>query len=114
MGFRRRRWRDLRPEEDKVRVNKSIRVPEVRVINEDGQQLGIMATEAARDIAIRVGLDLVEYGFVARRQQAHCFTATTVVDFEPAHFQQAAGMKGHRFQRFGDRKAEFLRDILPA
>lgn len=29
---------------------------------------------------------------VARRQQAHCYTATTVLDFEPAHFQQAAGL----------------------
>ena len=60
MGFRRRRWRDARPEEDKIRVNQKIRVPEIRVINEDGQQLGIMPTEAARDIATRVGLDLVE------------------------------------------------------
>jgi translation initiation factor IF-3 len=32
----------------------------VRVVNEDGQQLGVMATEAAKDIARRVGLDLVE------------------------------------------------------
>ncbi len=32
----------------------------MRVVNEDGQQLGIMATDAARDIASRVGLDLVE------------------------------------------------------
>jgi translation initiation factor IF-3 len=60
VGFRRRRWRDLRPEEDKIRVNKAIRVPEVRVVNEDGQQLGVMPTDAARDIAERVGLDLVE------------------------------------------------------
>lgn len=60
MGFRRRRWRDVKPEEEKVRVNRKIRVPEVRVVNEDGQQLGIMATEAARDIASRIGLDLVE------------------------------------------------------
>ncbi|MDG2521161.1 glycoside hydrolase family 43 protein [Caulobacter segnis] len=29
---------------------------------------------------------------VARRQQAHCYSATTLVDFEPAHFQQAAGL----------------------
>lgn len=29
---------------------------------------------------------------VARRQQAHCFSAETVLDFEPAHFQQAAGL----------------------
>ncbi|MFQ5514828.1 MAG: translation initiation factor IF-3 [Myxococcota bacterium] len=60
MGFRRRRWRDARPEEDKVKINKAIRVPEVRVVNEDGQQLGVMATDTARDIAGRIGLDLVE------------------------------------------------------
>lgn len=60
MGFRRRRWRDVKPEEEKVRVNWRIRVPEVRVVNDDGQQLGIMATDAARDIAARIGLDLVE------------------------------------------------------
>jgi len=60
VGFRRRRWRDLRPDEDKIKVNRAIRVPEVRVVNEDGQQLGVMPTDAARDIASRVGLDLVE------------------------------------------------------
>ena len=60
MGFRRRRWRDTRPEEDRIRVNQNIRIPEVRVVNEDGQQLGVMSTDAARDIARRVGLDLVE------------------------------------------------------
>jgi xylan 1,4-beta-xylosidase len=29
---------------------------------------------------------------VARRQQAHCFHASTLVDFEPEHFQQMAGL----------------------
>jgi xylan 1,4-beta-xylosidase len=29
---------------------------------------------------------------VARRQQAHCFSATTVVEFESEHFQQLAGL----------------------
>ena len=29
---------------------------------------------------------------VARRQQAWCYSAETLVDFEPAHYQQAAGM----------------------
>ncbi|MEY2878719.1 MAG: hypothetical protein RLZZ15_1099 [Verrucomicrobiota bacterium] len=29
---------------------------------------------------------------VARRQQAHCYSASTVVEFEPEHFQQAAGL----------------------
>jgi xylan 1,4-beta-xylosidase len=29
---------------------------------------------------------------VARRQQAHCYSAATVVEFEPAHYQQMAGL----------------------
>jgi xylan 1,4-beta-xylosidase len=29
---------------------------------------------------------------VARRQQAHCFSAFTVIEFEPEHFQQMAGL----------------------
>jgi xylan 1,4-beta-xylosidase len=29
---------------------------------------------------------------VARRQQSHCFSAATAVDFEPEHFQQMAGL----------------------
>ena len=60
MGFRRRRWRDVRPDEDRVRVNQAIQAQEVRVVNEDGQQLGVMPADAARDIAARIGLDLVE------------------------------------------------------
>jgi len=29
---------------------------------------------------------------VARRQQAHCYGASTVIEFEPEHFQQSAGL----------------------
>ena len=29
---------------------------------------------------------------VARRQQAHCYSASTVIEFEPEHYQQAAGL----------------------
>jgi xylan 1,4-beta-xylosidase len=29
---------------------------------------------------------------VARRQQSHCYSAVTAMEFEPAHFQQAAGL----------------------
>ena len=35
---------------------------------------------------------LFRHSLVARRQQAHCFSATTVVEFEPEHFQQMAGL----------------------
>jgi xylan 1,4-beta-xylosidase len=33
-----------------------------------------------------------EQALVARRQQAHCFTTQTRMEFEPEHFQQAAGL----------------------
>jgi xylan 1,4-beta-xylosidase len=35
---------------------------------------------------------LFRQSLVARRQQSHCFTATTVVEFEPQHFQHMAGL----------------------
>jgi xylan 1,4-beta-xylosidase len=35
---------------------------------------------------------LFHQAIVARRQQAHCYSACTVMDFEPEHYQQAAGL----------------------
>lgn len=43
-----------------MRINDRIRVPEVRVITDDGEQLGIMATRDAVRTAREQGLDLVE------------------------------------------------------
>jgi translation initiation factor IF-3 len=43
-----------------VRINDAIRVPRVRLIGEEGQQLGIKQTEEARTYAYSKGLDLVE------------------------------------------------------
>ena len=35
---------------------------------------------------------LFRQALVARRQQSHCYTASTLIDFEPRHFQQMAGL----------------------
>jgi xylan 1,4-beta-xylosidase len=35
---------------------------------------------------------LFEQSLVARRQQAFCYSTTTCIEFEPEHFQQAAGL----------------------
>ncbi|WP_049822947.1 translation initiation factor IF-3 [Thermobaculum terrenum] len=43
-----------------LRVNEKVRAREVRVIDEDGTQLGIMHPLAALDLARQKGLDLVE------------------------------------------------------
>ena len=44
----------------KVRLNHQIKVPSVRVINEEGQQVGVMNTSQALALALENGLDLVE------------------------------------------------------
>jgi len=46
--------------EKRVRVNEQIRIPEIRVIDPEGEQLGVMATAEALKIAEERGLDLVE------------------------------------------------------
>jgi translation initiation factor IF-3 len=45
---------------DTTRINDAIRVPRVRLIDEDGAQLGIKATDEAREYAYGKNLDLVE------------------------------------------------------
>jgi translation initiation factor IF-3 len=51
--------------DDRVRINERIRVREVRVIDETGQQLGIMPPQQAVAIARQRGLDLVEVSATA-------------------------------------------------
>ena len=43
-----------------VRINNQITAPELRVIMEDGQNLGVISFEEALDKAREVGLDLIE------------------------------------------------------
>ena len=45
---------------DKTRINRNIRAREVRVIDPDGNQIGIIPTPEALDAAAEHGLDLVE------------------------------------------------------
>jgi translation initiation factor IF-3 len=51
---------DRRRPTDRLRINHRIRVPEVRVIVDEGEQLGVIPTHEALRIATEKGLDLVE------------------------------------------------------
>jgi translation initiation factor IF-3 len=55
-----RRFDRQPPERDPTRINERIRVPEVRLIDENGQQVGIMRTQEALRYAQDRDLDLVE------------------------------------------------------
>jgi translation initiation factor IF-3 len=57
---RRGSWEPPRRPEPQTRINDAIRVPRVRLIGEEGQQLGIKQTDEARQYAYGKGLDLVE------------------------------------------------------
>ncbi|MCP4581749.1 MAG: translation initiation factor IF-3 [candidate division Zixibacteria bacterium] len=46
--------------EPRVRINQKIRAPEVRLINADAEQVGIVSVQEALNMAIDSGLDLVE------------------------------------------------------
>jgi translation initiation factor IF-3 len=61
-----RRFDRRPPERDTTRVNERIRVPEVRVIGDDGQQIGVMRTDEALRLAQERDLDLVEVAADAR------------------------------------------------
>ena len=47
-------------------MNRMIRVSEVRVIDAEGEQLGVMATDQALTLASNDGLDLVEVSPTAK------------------------------------------------
>jgi translation initiation factor IF-3 len=54
------------PERDPTRINERIRVPEVRLIDENGEQVGVLKTEEALELAKERDLDLVEVAADAR------------------------------------------------
>ncbi len=60
--FRGRPNNRFKPKEQKtyIRVNFNIKAPNVRVVQEDGTQLGVYPIDAARKLAYDAGVDLVE------------------------------------------------------
>ena len=48
------------PERDETRINEMIRVPQVRLIGDDGNQIGVVSRDEALKIAQQRDLDLVE------------------------------------------------------
>jgi translation initiation factor IF-3 len=55
-----RRFDRQPPERDQTRINERIRVAEVRLVDEDGSQIGVVKTDDALRMAAERDLDLVE------------------------------------------------------
>jgi translation initiation factor IF-3 len=78
------------PERDLTRINERIRVPEVRVIDEQGNQAGVMTTSDALRFAQQRDLDLVEVAPEARPPVCR------VLDYSKYKYEQAQKQKAAR------------------
>jgi translation initiation factor IF-3 len=85
-----RRFDRRPPERDNTRVNERIRVPEVRLIDESGQQVGVMRTDQALRYAQDKDLDLVEVAPDARPPVCR------VLDYSKYKYEQAQKQKAAR------------------
>jgi translation initiation factor IF-3 len=78
------------PERDPTRINDRIRVPEVRLIAEDGKQIGVVKTDEALRYAQERDLDLVEVAPDARPPVCR------VLDYSKYKYEQAQKQKQAR------------------
>lgn len=85
-----RRFDRRPPERDQTRINERIRVPEVRLIDESGKQVGVMKTEKALSYAQSRDLDLVEVAPDARPPVCR------VLDYSKYKYEQAQKAKAAR------------------
>ncbi len=85
-----RRFDRRPPERDTTRINERIRVPEVRVIDEEGKQVGVMKTPDALSMAQERDLDLVEVAPEARPP------VTRILDYSKYKYEQAQKVKQAR------------------
>ena len=78
------------PERDETRINERIRVPQVRLIGEDGNQIGVVDTQRALRYAQERDLDLVEVAPDARPPVCR------VLDYSKYKYEQEQKAKAAR------------------
>jgi translation initiation factor IF-3 len=85
-----RRFDRRPPERDPTRINERIRVPEVRLIGEDGEQIGVLKIDDALRYAQERDLDLVEVAPEAKPPVCR------VLDYSKYRYEQAQKQKQAR------------------
>jgi translation initiation factor IF-3 len=85
-----RRFDRRPPERDTTRINERIRVPEVRLIDDEGNQVGVLKTADALAFAQERDLDLVEVAPEARPPVCR------VLDYSKYKYEQAQKLKQAR------------------
>jgi translation initiation factor IF-3 len=85
-----RRFDRRPPERDQTRINERIRVPDVRLIGDDGKQIGVVRTDQALRYAQDRDLDLVEVAPDARPP------VVRVLDYSKYKYEQEQKAKAAR------------------
>jgi translation initiation factor IF-3 len=85
-----RRFDRRPPERDQTRINDRIRVPEVRLVGDDGKQIGVVKTAEALAYAQERDLDLVEVAPEARPPVCRA------LDYSKYKYEQAQKIKQAR------------------
>lgn len=83
--------------EIKYKINNQIKAPELRVLDETGQNLGIMPLEAALKLAQEKGLDLIEIVPTAKPP------VSKIISFDKFRYQKEKELKK---QRAGQKTSE--------
>ncbi|MFT4035403.1 MAG: translation initiation factor IF-3 [Patulibacter sp.] len=78
------------PDRDTTRINERIRVPEVRLIDEHGEQVGILPTDQALRMAQDRDLDLVEVAAASKPPVCR------ILDYSKYKYEQAQKQKAAR------------------
>ncbi|MCW5203630.1 translation initiation factor IF-3 [Desulfobulbus sp. US1] len=122
-----RRGRKLpQKQEIKSKINDAIRYPEVRLIGAEGEQIGVVSTAKARQLADDVGLDLVEvsdkakppvcrimnydkYRYELKKKQQEAKKKQTVIEtkeikFRPKTEEHDLNFKIKKIKRFLEKK----------
>ena len=85
-----RRFDRQPPERDQTRINERIRVSEVRLVDEDGSQIGVIKTDEALAMAAERDLDLVEVAPESRPPVAR------LLDYSKYKYEQEQKAKAAR------------------
>src|ERR671918_337545 len=85
-----RRFDRQPPERDPTRINERIRVSEVRLVDEDGSQIGVIPTDEALRMATERDLDLVEVAPQSRPPVAR------LLDYSKYKYEQEQKAKAAR------------------
>ena len=84
-------------------INEEIRDKEVRLISNDGEQLGIVAIQKAQDIAVEKGMDLVKIAPQAKPP------VCKIMDYGKFRFEQA---KREKEARKNQRVVDLFIDLM--